>query len=358
MTAYFTIKWIDGVVRMLDQRLLPHQTVYADYTDYREVATAIKDMVIRGAPALGAAAGYGLALAAAHSQAEDVTTLRAELESAASVLRAARPTAVNLFWGIERVLRRAADPSLATPDGIRRATLDEAHAIADEDAQANRQMGLNALPLIPDIATVVHHCNTGTLATVEYGTALGVIRAAHEHGKKIHVLVDETRPRLQGARLTSWELKQLGIPHTVIVDGASGHFMRTKGVDFCVVGCDRVAANGDTANKIGTYNLALVAHAHGVPFYVAAPTSTIDRSIPNGDAIKIEERSAREVTHVGGEQITPDGVAVSNPAFDVTPAKYITAFFTEMGVAYPRYDKSLAEMAAKAEAQRRVRQAA
>jgi len=357
MADYFTIKWISdsAAVRMLDQRLLPHQTVYVDYTDYRDVATAIKEMVIRGAPALGAAAGYGLAAAAAHSSATHATGLRAELEFAANVLRAARPTAANLFWGIERVLRRAADSSLATPAAIREAVLAEAHAIADEDARANRQTGLNALPLIPATATIFHHCNTGTLATVDYGTALGVIRAAHEHGKKVHVLVDETRPRLQGARLTAWELQQLGIPHTVIVDGASGHLMRTRGADLCVVGCDRVAANGDTANKIGTYNLALVAHAHGVPFYVVGPTSTVDLSIPSGEAINIEERPPREVTHVGDEQITPDGVSVANPAFDVTPAQYITAIITEMGVAYPLYEKSLAEMVARAEAQRQPR---
>jgi methylthioribose-1-phosphate isomerase len=357
MPDYFTIRWIPegAMVRMLDQRLLPHQTVYVDYADYRDVAKAIKEMVIRGAPALGAAAGYGLAVAAAHGPATDATGIRAELESAADAIRAARPTAANLFWAVERVLRRAADSSLATPGAIREAVLNEAHAIAEEDARANRQTGLNALPLIPDKAIIFHHCNTGTLATVDYGTALGVVRAAHEHGKKVHVIVDETRPRLQGARLTAWELQQLGIPHTVIVDGASGHLMRTRGADLCVVGCDRVAANGDTANKIGTYNLALAAHAHGVPFYVVGPTSTVDLSIPNGDAINIEERPAREVTTLGGEQITPDGVAVANPAFDVTPAQYITAIITEMGVAYPPYEKSLADMVARADAQRRTR---
>ncbi len=358
MTDYFTLKWIaeQGVIRMLDQRRLPHQTIYVDYSDYREVAIAIKEMVIRGAPALGAAGAYGLALAAARSRAAEAAGLRAELEAAAALLCAARPTAVNLGWGLDRVLRRAADPALLMPDSIRNAILDEAHAIAAEDARANRQLGLNALPLIPNSATIVHHCNTGTLACVDYGTALGVIRAAHEHGKRLHVLVDETRPRLQGARLTAWELQQLGIPHTVIVDGASGHFMRTRGVDLCVVGCDRVAANGDAANKIGTYNLALVAQAHSVPFYVAAPTSTLDLSLPNGEAIKIEEREPREVTHVGSEQITPEGAAAANPAFDVTPARHITAIITEMGVAYPPYEQSLAEMVARAEAQRQARQ--
>jgi methylthioribose-1-phosphate isomerase len=358
MPDYFTIKWIPelNAVRLLDQRRLPHETIYLDYTHYGSLAAAITEMVIRGAPALGAAGGYGLALAAFYSQSASVADLKDELSQAGSVLKAARPTAVNLSWGVDRVLRRAADTSLSNLAAVRDAILLEAHAIAAEDAEANRQLGLNALPLIPEQATVIHHCNTGTLACVDYGTALGVIRAGHENGKKIHVLVDETRPRLQGARLTAWELTQLGIPHTVIVDGASGHFMRTQKVDFCVVGCDRVAANGDTANKIGTYNLALVAQAHGVPFYVAGPTSTVDLAIPSGDHIPIEERSATEVTNVGLEQITPNGVKVANPAFDVTPAKYITAIITEMGIAYPPFEQSLAALVAQAQSARQSRQ--
>ena len=268
------------------------------------------------------------------------------------MLRAARPTAVNLSWAVDRVMARASEPDIRTVSDIRALTLCEAKAIAQEDVWVNKQIGLVALPLVPDTATVIHHCNTGGLATVAYGTALGIIRTAHECGKKLTVLVDETRPCLQGARLTAWELKQLGIPQKVIVDGASGHFMRTQRVDFCVVGCDRVVANGDTANKIGTYNLALVAHAHGVPFYIAAPTSTIDTSTTNGDAIPIEERSAREVDHFAGQQITPDGVEVANPAFDVTPAKYITAIITEYGVAYPPYQDSLIAIMEKAKAHR------
>jgi len=332
---------------MLDQRRLPHETIYLDYTDYRQVAAAIREMVIRGAPAIGAAAAYGLALTAHHSQAGDVETLRQELETAAEVLREARPTAVNLFWAIDRVLARVAYPDLTTVEAIRQATLAEAEAIAADDVQTNKQIGLNALPLVPNRANVIHHCNTGSLATVDYGTALGIIRTAHEHGKQVHAYLDETRPRLQGARLSAWELKQLDVPHTVIVDGASGHLMRTVGVDLCVVGCDRIAANGDTANKIGTYNLALVAQAHNVPFYVAAPTSTIDMSIASGDEIKIEERPPEEVTHVGDTQITPDGVDVANPAFDVTPARYITAIITEVGIAYPPFEDSLAELMAR-----------
>ncbi|PKO20441.1 MAG: S-methyl-5-thioribose-1-phosphate isomerase [Chloroflexi bacterium HGW-Chloroflexi-1] len=350
MGTFRSIEWVNGVVRMLDQRQLPHKTVYLDYTDCQSVATAIRDMVIRGAPAIGAAAAYGLAVTAARSSADAVAALRAELETAADVLRAARPTAVNLSWAIDRVMARVADPGLASIGAIRTATLEEADTIAAEDVAANKQIGLNALPLIPDPANIIHHCNTGSLATVDYGTALGIIRIAHEHGKKVHAYLDETRPRLQGARLSAWECQQQGIPHTVIVDGASGHLMRTVGVDLCVVGADRVVANGDTANKIGTYNLALAAHAHGVPFYVAAPTSTIDLSISNGAAIEIEERPAREVTHVGETQITPDDTPVANFAFDVTPARYITAIITEVGIAYPPYEESLAALMAKVKA--------
>ncbi|MGE5222385.1 MAG: S-methyl-5-thioribose-1-phosphate isomerase [Omnitrophica WOR_2 bacterium] len=344
MTDYKAIQWVDGAVRLLDQRLLPRQLVYVDYTDAGSLANAIRDMVIRGAPAIGAAAGYGMALAAIHSRAQTADELRQELNQAADLLRASRPTAYDLFGAIDRVMRIANNPELGAVSAIQSAVLEEAQAIANANIEMNRKMGINALPLIPEKANIIHHCNTGSLATVDYGTALGVIRAAYENGKKVFVYVDETRPRLQGARLTAWELQQLGIPHKVIVDGASGHIMRRVGIDLCVVGCDRIAANGDTANKIGTYNLALVAWAHNVPFYVAGPTSTIDMSIASGDEIKIEERPALEVTHVGAEQITPDETPVANPAFDVTPAEYITAIITECGVAYPPYQQSLAEM--------------
>ncbi len=341
--SYFTIAWLDdGVVRMIDQRKLPHETVYNDYTDYREVATAIRDMVIRGAPAIGAAAGYGMALASLQSEGANVVAIRADLATAADILRQSRPTAVNLFWAVDRMLARLNDPVLTDVDALQVAAVAEAKAIAAEDSAINRQLGQNALDLVPENATAIHHCNTGTLATVDYGTALGVIRAAHEAGKNINVLVDETRPRLQGGRLTAWELHQLGVPFKVIADGASGHYMRTQGVDFCVVGADRVAANGDVANKIGTYNLAVVAHENGVPFYVAAPTSTIDMGTPTGDGIEIEERPSEEVTHAGTWQITPDGIEVGNPAFDVTPAKYVTAIITEKGIAYPPFKESLA----------------
>ncbi len=342
MSDYKSIQWRAGLVRILDQRQLPLTTTYIDYTDYREVANAIQTMVIRGAPAIGAAAAYGIALAAFHSEAETVAELQQTVANAAKVLRESRPTAVNLFWAIERMERVLLTPTFPDSESLQQAALTEAHLIAEQDIQTNKSIGQNALPLIPNRARVIHHCNTGSLATVDYGTALGVLRAAHEAGKQLDVYVDETRPRLQGARLTSWELKNLGIPHTVIVDGASGHIMKNLGVDFCVVGCDRVAANGDTANKIGTYNLAIVAKAHNVPFYVAAPTSTIDRNLPAGDEIQIEERSPDEVTHIGQTQITPDQVSISNPAFDVTPAEYITAIITEYGIAYPPFKESLA----------------
>lgn len=340
--SFRSIEWLpEGKLRLLDQRVLPQETVYLDYTDAESVAEAIQDMVVRGAPAIGDTAAYGMALAAVHSRAHDIVTLRQELGAAEAVLRKSRPTAVNLFWALNRIMQIVNDPAFTSPDALREAILQDAHAIAQADAETNRQIGLHALPLIPQQATIIHHCNTGGLATMEYGTALGVIRTAHEHGKQVQVLVDETRPRLQGARLTAWELKEQGIPHQVIVDGASGHYMRRVGVELCVVGADRIAANGDTANKIGTYNLAVVAHENDVPFYVAAPTTTIDLHMPSGDDIDIEERGADEVTHVGQAQITPDNVAVGNPAFDVTPAKYITAILTEKGVIYPPFEKNI-----------------
>jgi methylthioribose-1-phosphate isomerase len=331
---------------MLDQRKLPHEVVYNDYTSYQEVADAIRTMVIRGAPAIGAAAGYGMALACVHTTETTVTGLRAELETAATVLRQSRPTAVNLFWALKRMQTVLADTGLDSVAKMGETAVAEAKAIAAEDVEINKQMGRNALELVPQNATCIHHCNTGSLATVDYGTALGVIRMAHEQGRNINVIVDETRPRLQGGRLTAWELQQQGIPFKVIADGASGHFLRKGVVDFCVVGTDRVAANGDVANKIGTYNLAVVAHENGVPFYVACPTSTIDMDTATGDEIEIEERDAEEVTHVGACQITPDDVAVGNPAFDVTPHKYVSAIITEKGVVYPPYKENLMKLMA------------
>lgn len=344
MTTFRSIEWKDNALKLLDQRCLPAETVYLELQDAQAVAEAIRSMTVRGAPAIGAAAAYGLALAALNSKAGQTAELIQELEQAADILRASRPTAVNLFWAIQRVMDRVNASRHLNADGLRHAILQEAHLIAEEDIRANKQIGMNAQPLIPDPAKILHHCNTGSLATVDYGTALGIIRIAHESGKQVHAFLDETRPRLQGAKLSAWELNQLGIPHTVIVDGASGIVMKKIGIDLCVVGADRIAANGDTANKIGTYNLALAAKAHGVPFYVAAPTSTIDISIRSGEEIPIEERSAEEITHVGKERIVPEGSPVLNYAFDVTPAHLITAIITEAGIAYPPYEESLARL--------------
>lgn len=340
---YKSIEWIDGVntVRMLDQRILPARVEYLDFNSAEEVAFAIKDMVIRGAPAIGAAAAYGLAVELKRQDNESLDELSLVYQTAEDVLRRSRPTAVNLFWALDRMSNRVNDTTFTTTEELKDFVLKEAHAIAKEDVEICKQIGLNALELIPEKARAVHHCNTGGLATVGYGTALGIIRTAHEKGRDISVLVDETRPRLQGAKLTSWELQQLGIEHKLIVDGASGFFMKQGGVDFCVVGCDRVAANGDVANKIGTYNLALVAHAHEVPFYVAAPTSTIDISTSSGDDIEIEERVDTEVLYVGEERIAPEGIEVGNPAFDVTPAKYISAIITEKGIVRPPYKENI-----------------
>lgn len=347
--AFRSIEWLDdGTLRLLDQRKIPAETRYNDYRDYQSVTEAIRSMVVRGAPAIGASAAYGMALTSHHTEAASADALRAELVEADAMLRTSRPTAVNLFWALDRMMERINDPGLDSVEALKEAVLAEAHAIAEEDVAINKAIGTNALPLVPDEATIIHHCNTGSLATVDYGTALGIIRMAHEEGKKVMALLDETRPRLQGGRLSAYELKEQGVPFKVIVDGASGHYMRRTGVNLCVVGADRVAANGDTANKIGTYNLAVVAHENGVPFYVAAPTTTIDMATVHGDDIEIEERAAREVTHVGESQITPDGVEVANPAFDVTPAKYITAIITEKGVVYPPYEENLAKLMAEA----------
>jgi len=344
MSEYYSIRWMDGVVSMLDQRLLPREVVYRDFVSSSEVANAIKQMIIRGAPAIGIAAGLGLALTAFHSKDSEKSKLISALSQAAGELRRSRPTAVNLFGAIDRVMKVVTDTQERDVDRIKHMVVSEAKNIADEDFQLNKKIAMYGQQFIPDGANIIHHCNTGALATGGYGTALGVIRAAHESGKKIHVYVDETRPRLQGSRLTSWELKQLGIPHTIIVDGASGHFMRNTRIDACLVGCDRIASNGDVANKIGTYNLALVAFIHGIPFYSVGPTTTIDLSIATGAEIPIEERSAREITHVGDVQVTPDDVSVANPAFDVTPAKYITAIITDAGVAFPPYQKNLKKL--------------
>lgn len=332
-----------GVVKMIDQRQLPHRLTVVECNNYREVASAIREMTVRGAPAIGAAAGFGLALAARESTATTRPQLERDLAQAAEVLRATRPTAVNLGWALDRIMAKARAVE-GTLEQVRAAVTTEAVRIADEDVEMNHAMARHGAALIQDGDTVLTHCNAGALATVDVGTALGVIIEAHRQGKRIHVFVDETRPRLQGARLTAWELMQAGVPMTLIADNAAGHFMRKGKVQCVIVGADRVTANGDVANKVGTYKLAVVAKENGVPFYSAVPSSTIDIKLPNGDAIPIEERDAREVTHIDGVPIAPEGVHVSNPAFDVTPNKYVTALITEHGVVRPPFGENLARI--------------
>jgi methylthioribose-1-phosphate isomerase len=336
-----TIEWHDGTVLMIDQRVLPLHYEIKSYTTYQGVAEAIHTMVIRGAPAIGAAAGFGMALAGLQSAAQTRSDLLRDLEAAAEVLRQSRPTAVNLFWAIDRMLRTATDESLDSADDVRQALIREAQKIADEDVEINKRMAEHGAALIKDGDTILTHCNTGALAVVDYGTALGVIRRAHEQGKRIKVFADETRPRLQGARLTAWELMRWGIDVTLIADNAAGHYMRKGDIDICFVGSDRTTANGDVANKIGTYKVAVLAKENGIPFYPVLPTSTIDLNLPHGDLIPIEERDEREVTEIDGVRIAPLGVKVGNPAFDVTPAKYVTGIVTENGIAYPPFEVSL-----------------
>ena len=338
-----------NTVQMIDQRQLPWAFEVAAFDDYHAVAAAIKEMVVRGAPAIGAAAAFGMALAARQSEATDRAALLRDLEAAAAVLNAARPTAVNLAWGVRRQLRVAAAETVADVDEVRAALLAEAQQLADEDVALNRRMGFHGAELISDGDTILHHCNTGALATVDWGTALGVVFAAHEQGKRIHVLVDETRPRLQGARLTCWELQQRGISFDLIADNAAGHFMRTGQVNIVLVGSDRTAANGDVANKIGTYKLAVVAKENGVPFYPVVPTSTIDLDLAHGDLIPIEERGAEEVLSVFGKGIAPAGISARNPAFDVTPHRYVTGIVTEEGIIYPPFEKHLRQAVARAQ---------
>ncbi|GAB4425139.1 MAG: S-methyl-5-thioribose-1-phosphate isomerase [Anaerolineales bacterium] len=328
--------------KMIDQRRLPGVFEVLAYTDHKTLAQAITDMVVRGAPAIGAAAGFGLALAGFESASSSTSGLLADLQAAANTLKAARPTAVNLAWALDRILSKVADFS-GSPDDLRQAVLDEAQRIADEDVEINKRMAEHGAALIEDGDTVIHHCNTGSLATVDWGTALGVIHTAWEQGKKIHVLVDETRPRLQGARLTAWELEQYGIPYDIISDNMAGHFLKTGQVQKCFVGSDRTAANGDVANKIGTYMLALAAKDNNVPFYAVVPTSTIDMNLNHGDLIPIEERDQAEVLGLQfmGEQVAPDGATARNIAFDVTPARLVTGIVTENGVIYPPFDVNI-----------------
>jgi len=332
-------------VRLIDQRLLPGEWKLIDLQSVAEVAQAIRDMAVRGAPAIGATAAFGLALAAFRSTAVDAPALWKDLDSAAATLAAARPTASNLAWALQRLKVHARASDDQTPQALRQLLLDEALRIADEDVEANRVMGAFGAELIRDGDTVIHHCNTGALATVDFGTALGVIRTAHAQGKRVHVLVDETRPRLQGARLTAWELKQYGISYEIITDNAAGYFLSRGEVAACFVGGDRVAANGDVANKVGTYMLALAAHENNVPFYVVVPISSVDLSLPQGEDIPIEERDPGEVLLLeqDGKPIAPAGSRARNPAFDVTPHRLVTAIVTELGILRPPFAVTLAE---------------
>lgn len=337
-----TVFWEDHQLKMIDQRILPGRFEIISYRDHKSVAQAITDMVVRGAPAIGAAAAFGLALAGFESASSSTRDLLADLRAASNTLKSARPTAVNLAWAVDRVMR-VAYSATGSAEELRAAVLNEAQRIADEDVEINKRMAEHGAALINDGDTIIHHCNTGALATVDWGTALGVIRTAHEQGKKIHVFVDETRPRLQGARLTAWELEQYGIPYEIIPDNTAGYFLKAGRVQKCFVGSDRTAANGDVANKIGTYMLALAAHDNGVPFYPVVPTSTIDLSLAHGDMIPIEERSPEEVLGLEfmGERVAPQNAKARNIAFDVTPNRLVTGIVTENGVAYPPFEVSL-----------------
>ncbi len=346
-----TVVWDDDVpcVRMIDQRRLPAEYAQIELKTPKAVAEAIREMAVRGAPAIGASAAFGVALAAAVSRAETPEALWQDVTAAAEILRAARPTAVNLAWALDRMLRAGEAARSEGREAVGARLLAEAQRIADEDVEVNQAIGRFGAELIAPKATVLHHCNTGALATVDYGTALGIIRTAHEQGKQIHVLVDETRPRLQGAKLTAWELEQYGVPYEIIADNAAGYFLSRGDVQAVFVGADRVAANGDVANKIGTYMLALAAQASSVPFYVAVPTSTIDLSVASGADIPIEERDPREVLALeqAGQPIAPPSSRARNPAFDITPHTLVTAFVTEAGVVRPPYKRTLAEAVAR-----------
>jgi methylthioribose-1-phosphate isomerase len=339
-----TIQWTDEGVVMIDQTRLPLTEAYVTCRDYREVANAIRTMIIRGAPAIGVAATMGVALGMAQA---DPSRLDEEFERICAEIGRTRPTAVNLFWGIQRMRELYASVRHLPLETLRDRLIAEAKLVREEDIEINRAIGRHGAPLIPDGRTVLTHCNAGALATAGYGTALGVIRAAVESGKNIDVFADETRPFLQGARLTIWELQHDGIPATLITDNMAGHFLHSGRIGCVIVGADRIAANGDVANKIGTYGVAVLAKENNVPFYVAAPISTLDLSIPDGSHIPIEERSAEEVTHVQGVRMAPHGTPARHPAFDVTPNRYVTSIITERGVACAPYTDSLRGLATK-----------
>ncbi|HZD60261.1 MAG TPA: S-methyl-5-thioribose-1-phosphate isomerase [Anaerolineae bacterium] len=339
-----TIEWKNGKVILIDQTMLPLKEVYIETSDYLRVAEAIKVLSVRGAPAIGVAAAYAVALAAAQSSARSTPEFLQELERATEVIGATRPTAVNLFWALDRMGKRAHASSHLAVSRLKRVLKEEADKIAEEELEMSMKMGRYGAELIADGDNVLTHCNAGALATVDYGTALAVIRSAHNQGKNIHVYADETRPLLQGARLTAWELMRESIPTTLICDNMAGYFMSLGRIDKVVVGADRIAANGDVANKIGTYSVAVLAKEHNIPFYVAAPVSTIDTSLPDGGKIPIEERAPGEVVEFGGNRVAAEGVHVANPAFDVTPNRLVSGIITDRGVLKPPYDISISEL--------------
>jgi methylthioribose-1-phosphate isomerase len=340
-----TLEWIDSGVRFIDQTKLPTEETYVTCKTYTQVADVIRNMVVRGAPAIGVAAAMGIALGVKNSKAENGGDLKHDFDQICDVIGKTRPTAVNLFWAIKRMRDKFEMLRVRPLPQIKQALVEEAQRMHAEDIAANQAMGRHGATLMPSSGGVLTHCNAGALATCGYGTALGVIRAAVEQGKTIHVYADETRPFLQGSRLTAWELMKDGIPTTVISDNMAGAMMNQGKINAIVVGADRIAANGDVANKIGTYSVAVLAREHGIPFYVAAPLSTVDFETPDGSGIPIEQRDGKEVTHIAGRQMVPDGVEVENPAFDVTPAKYVTAIVTEKGIARAPYEESLRRLA-------------
>jgi methylthioribose-1-phosphate isomerase len=335
-----TVAWQSGKVRLIDQTALPEKLQYVEMADWREVAEAIRTMIVRGAPAIGCTAALGMALGARGIIADGRESFLRRVRAIGDTFRAARPTAVNLFWAVDRIIA-VAENMEGNPVDLKDAMLHEAINMLTEDIEANRRMGRYGAGLLPETANVLTHCNAGALATVGYGTALGVIRAAVEEGKRIHVYADETRPRLQGMKLTAWELVRDGVPVTIIADNMAASLMRQGKVDAVIVGADRIAANGDTANKIGTYSVAVLAKHHNIPFYVAAPASTFDLKLMSGLQIPIEQRETIEMTHIDGVRVAPEGVSVLNPAFDITPGDYVTAFITEQGIVEPPYLESL-----------------
>ena len=340
-----TLEWTEAGVVLIDQRKLPSEEVYPVFRTYQEVAQAIKDMVVRGAPAIGVTAAMWIALGVKQIDTADAASFERQFLLICDTLAATRPTAINLFWAIERMKKVFYEKfKNGGFTQLKRALQDEALQMHQKDVELNRRLGHLGASLLPERAKVLTHCNAGALATAGYGTALGVIRAAVEQGKSLQVFADETRPFLQGARLTAWELQKDQIPVTLITDSMAGHFMKSGGVDCAIVGADRIAANGDVANKIGTYSLAVLAKENSIPFYVAAPTSTLDLNLPSGDQIPIEQRSPQEVTHIKETPIAPEGISVANPAFDVTPNRYVTAIITECGIARAPYEESLRKL--------------